>query len=373
MNILIPVLTFGRSGGNRVLSKLADELIQLGHKVDFLCPDGNEDPYFPTLAGIQWVDSKGNNSKHNNPGSHNKENAFTIQKKLKNALSKIPKANYDVIIANHSLTVIPLQRTGWTNKILYYVQAYEPDFYVSIASFKSKILSQLSAFSYNAKLFTVVNADIYLKYKKLSATRTLYPGVDRKIFYPKDKSSIQSANDKIIIGTVGRMERMKGTQYVLEAFKILKSKNSNIELHVAFGIPSDLYEYEGIHCVQPHGDEALANYYRTLDYYFCGAFIQLGAFHYPVVEAMSCGVPVITTQYYPSNDDNAWLCRPGQAADLVTGFELAQTNPVLKEKKVRQALLDVKQFDWKLVGEKLNGYLEELVEISGAANRERRN
>jgi hypothetical protein len=58
MNILITVLGFGRSGGYRVLSKLADELINLNHNVYFLSPDSSKDLYFPTKAKILWTDRK---------------------------------------------------------------------------------------------------------------------------------------------------------------------------------------------------------------------------------------------------------------------------------------------------------------------------
>jgi len=360
MKILIPVLAFGNAGGYRVLSKLANELIDLGHSVEFLCPNGNKEPYFPTLAGIWWIDADGNISKQNNPGTAKKENAFSIQQKLKKALCKLPKNAYDIIIANHSLTVLPIKRSGWAYKTLYYVQAYEPDFYISMGGLKNKVLSRLSAISYSMKLFTVVNADIYLRYKKLKASRTLYPGVDKKIFYPGVHRTIHNNNDKIIIGTVGRMERMKGTQYVLNAFKILKAKYANIELHVAFGDPADFGQYEGIHCFQPHGDEALADFYRSLDYYFCAASVQLGAFHYPVVEAMFCGIPVITTPYYPANENNAWLTGPDDVSAIVKQFELALADNEGRGKKIQRALQDVQQFDWKLVAKRLNGYLEEL-------------
>lgn len=361
MNVLIPVLSFGRAGGNRVLSKLADELMKLGHRVDFLCPDGSQEPYYATNADIKWIDENGSIVPHNN--THSGDNAFTIQRKLKKGLAKIPKCQYDVLIANHSLTVIPVHRTGWASKTLYYVQAYEPDMYRIMGGFRNRLLASLSSSSYSRNLFTVVNADIYLRYKKLSATRTLYPGIDFNLFYP---GKTISPGNKIIIGTIGRAERFKGTEYILTAFRILRKKYPGIELHVAFGNPADFEQYEGVICIQPHGDQALADYYRSLSYYFCAAFIQQGAFHYPVAEAMSCGVSVITTQYYPANNDNAWIARACKANDLVSLFEAAQKDPGLKQVKIKQSLEDVKQFDWNLVGKRLDAYLAELVAISTA-------
>ena len=107
---------------------------------------------------------------------------------------------------------------------------------------------------------------------------------------------------------------------------------------------------------------ALADFYRKLDYYFCAGFVQIGAFHYPVVEAMSCGISLITTQYFPTSDNNSWIVSPKNAEDIVKKFELAHNNSELREKKIGQALNDVQQFDWKILGEKLNAYLKELMD-----------
>ena len=367
MKILIPVLGFGQAGGYRVLSKLANELISIGHQVDFLCPDESRISYFPTLAIIKWVDDKGrivlDRNKNNKKG-----NAFSIQRKLVKALSALSKDSYDLIIANHSLTTLPIKRAGLKHKTLYYVQAYEPDFYNLSGGLKNKILAYLSGLSYKMKFFTVVNAEIYLKYKKLRASRILYPGIDFNLFYPGKNELKTRSKNKIIIGTIGRSEPYKGTRYIVEAFKKLKKKYATVQLHVAFGDPRDFINEEDIFCVQPHGDKSLADFYRSLDYYFCAGYTQLGGFHYPVAEAMSCGVAVITTSYYPANKSNAWLTKPKNIDEIVVQFDLAQSDQSLKEKKIQQALNDVKQFEWAVVGKRLNYYLGELIQLSNEKN-----
>ena len=360
MKILIPILGFGRAGGYRVLSKLADELIHLGHSVDFLCPLANQKPYYPTIAKIKWIDKKGFITENKNEANR-KESAISIQKNLAKALCKMPKDAYDVIIANHSLTTLSIKKASLVSKTLYYVQAYEPDLYILSGGLKSKILFYLSGLSYKMKLFTVVNAEVYLKYKKLTASRVLYPGIDFNLFYPKEKTLRCQNENKIIIGTIGRAESYKGTRYILDAYHKLKNKYPEIQLHIAFGNPQDFKNYEDIFCFKPNGDKELGDFYRSLDYYFCAGYTQLGAFHYPVAEAMSCGVPVITTHYYPANNFNAWLSAPQNVEQIIAAFELAKKDSYLKEKKVEQALEDVKQFEWAKVGKQLNNYIDELV------------
>lgn len=368
MKILIPILGFGRAGGYRVLSKLANELIYLGHSVEFLSSGNSDNPYFPTFATIKWIDKKGLITE-NKSKIGKKENAFSIQKNLTKALSKLHKDDYDVIIANHSLTTLPIKKAGLIYKTLYYVQAYEPDLYILSGGLKNKVFAYLSGLSYKMNLFTVVNAELYLKYKKLTASRILYPGIDFNLFYPKEKKLLNQTKNKLIIGTVGRSEPYKGTRYILEAYKKLKKKYQQIQLHVAFGNPEDFKNEKDIFCFQPHGDEALGNFYRSLDCYICAGYTQVGAFHYPVVEAMSCGVPVITTHYYPATNSNAWLIEPQNVEQIVVEFESAQINQSLKEKKVQQALNDVKQFEWLTVGKQLNKYIEELVNNQSVNNK----
>lgn len=360
MKILIPVLGFGRAGGYRVLSQIANELIAIGHDVEFLCPDESDPPYFPTHARVSWINEKGLRLTNKNE-TIKKTGAIAIQKKLTRALKRIPKDSYDVIIANHSLTTLPVIIAGLKDKTLYYVQAYEPEFYNISGGVKNKILSYLSELSYRMNLFTIVNAKTYLNYKRLKATRILYPGIDFNRFYPKNSTPTQKPAEQIVIGTIGRLESFKGTRYVIETFKILKKKYSNIQLHVAFGNPDDFLNEEGIYCFQPHGDKELGKFYRSLDYYFCGANIQLGAFHYPVAEAMCSGVSVITTQYYPANETNAWIVEPFSSDEFIKAFESAQSNQLLRVKKIQQGLQDTRQFDWKLVGQRLNEYMIELV------------
>lgn len=364
MKILIPILGFGRAGGYRVLSKLADELIHLGHCVEFLCPDGSETPYYPTVAKIWWIDKMGTLSPIKNERGE-KGNVFSIQQKLTKALRKFSKDSYDVIFANHSLTTFPIKRAGLQKKTLYYVQAYEPEFY-HLPGIKNRLLTLLSVRSYKMDLFTVVNGKTYFNYKEIRSSRILYPGIDFNFFYPQ-KYKLPEPEQQIIIGTIGRSEPSKGTRYIVEAFQKLKKKYVNIQLKIAFGDPQEYKDDENIFCLSPDGDEALANFYRSLDYYICAGYIQIGAFHYPVSEAMSCGVPLITTQYYPANEANAWIVHELQNSDVIVAqFEMAQNNPSLRQKKLEQGICDVQQFDWKLVGKQLDGYMKELVELGAS-------
>lgn len=353
MRILIPILGFGNAGGYKVLSLLANELIDLGHDVEFLSTDASKSPYYKTFAKIYWANEKGGRNTSNMPRY---EGFISTQIKLIKSLNKINKDEYDIILANHSLTVLPLILTGWKNKAVYYIQAYEPEMYKIMGGLKNKILALISKWTYSQNLFSVVNASIYCNYKNIKSTRILYPGIDFNYFYPKTNSD---KKENIIIGTIGRSEKYKGTEYIINAIVEIKKKYSNVNFFVAFGDPKDFEDYDWIRCFNPNGYQELGDFYRSLDYYFCAGYIQLGAFHYPVAEAMSCGVPIITTQYYPANDKNSFLVRIKNVKDFVDQFEIVINHPETVMNIKEQAKLDVEQFNWKIVGEKMNAYLNE--------------
>ena len=360
MKILIPILGFGKSGGNRVLSNLADELILLGNEVTFLCPDCSELPYFPTKANILWANKSGRIDGLKSI-RNKKPNLFGIQFKLWITLLRLPLKSYDVYMANHSLTTYPLKFSGLARKTLYYVQAYEPDYFELLPGFKNRVLKFISELTYKMNIFTVVNAEKYLHYKKLKSKRVLYPGIDFSIFLP---NSEVKKGKQIIFGTVGRKEHFKGTHYIVEAFKQLKIKYSNIKLIIAYGDPVDDGNDQDIFCTLPENDKELALFYQGLDYYICAMYSQLDTFHYPVAEAMSCGISLITTSFYPANNKNAWIIKPESAQDIIDQFEEAKNESERKEDKILQGLNDAKQFNWKYAGEKMNNYVAELLILS---------
>ncbi|HHQ4845633.1 TPA: hypothetical protein ACSQ1O_004481, partial [Aeromonas hydrophila] len=63
MRVVIPLLRFGRSGGERVISKLATGLINEGHDVIFVVPNGSGQPYYETDAKIVTYESSKAKSK----------------------------------------------------------------------------------------------------------------------------------------------------------------------------------------------------------------------------------------------------------------------------------------------------------------------
>lgn len=302
MKILIPILGFGNAGGYRVLSELANHWLDAGHKVDFLTCQHAAQPYFPTRAGILKYNANGLTVIEN----HHPTRAPGLYFGMWKALRAIGN-DYDIVLANHSLTAFPVYFSGVNiAKCFYYIQAYEPEYYELESGAKNFLLKYLSKASYKLRLHQIANAPIYLSYKEIKALQWIPPGIDAKVFYRRSTSPRFQESERITLGIIGRREPSKGTQYALDAFIDLALADPRVHLKVAFGNLPEGWRHERASVVKIQGDHQLADFYRTVDIMIAPGIVQLGACTYPVLESMACGTPIITTDYLPADDSNAF-------------------------------------------------------------------
>lgn len=349
MKIVIPIWEFWSTGGTRVLTKLANEFVRKGHDVLVICPSDSYEPYFPIKCKVEYVDAKGNIAKR-----EKKETPKSALKKimrignkiagLKRALNRVSK-NYDIVIANYSLTAYAVYKCKIQNKY-YYIQAYEA-WENQQKSIMSRLLDLFIRYTYKLDLIRIVNADIYLNYKEIKSDYVVPPGLDLKLYFPKKK--FWNKKDKFIVGCIGRKEKWKGSQDVADAVNILYDKKINIGFKVAFN-DVNCKKYELVH---PHGDNNLADFYRSVDVLVAPGILQLGAIHYPVIEAMACGTPVITTGYYPANSKNSYIVPISSPQTIAKKIEEIINNYDDAMNKVSIALNDIKEFDWDITSEKM--------------------
>jgi glycosyltransferase involved in cell wall biosynthesis len=350
MKILIPILGFGRTGGYRVLSELANKWLKNGHEVDFLANKASALPYFPTNAGIIWVENSGKQVEKNDPAIVS-PSIFNVPNNLKSlyrSLSKIGKC-YDIIFANHCLTVWPtaFANCGFAKKY-YYIQAYEPEYYAMEKGVKSKLLELMAIQSYRFKITQICNAPIYIGYKNVKAETWIPPGIDFDIFYPKTSCTKIKEFNEIILGCIGRKEPGKGIKYAIEAFAELYESDRRYRFHVAFGNLPENWTHPGLRVVHPKNDAELGEFYRGLDIMLAPGTVQLGAPHYPVMEAMACGIPVITTGYLPASEANSWIVPTHCTKAIVIEVQ----NIILdahdrKKEKLDHAIESIKSFSWE--------------------------
>lgn len=279
MKIIIPIIGFSKSGGSRVLSKLANEFIKAGHEVFFICPKYNSQPYYSTDAEIVAVDSLF--SSH--PIVNVLFGLFSVWRKVR-AMKE------GCVIANHNLTAYMLFFLPAKFKKFYYVQAYE---FKLASTFFGKVLAY---FSYWLPIDKVVNSNSILPNYFNRVVGIVPAGVDLELF--DAKSNIYNKARVVKIGCVGREERYKGTAEIVLAFERL-CKDYNVVLNVAVfmpRIPDKIKHLVSFTSVD--SDEKLASFYKGNDIIIATGLIEDGAFHYPCAEGMAVG-KVVVSNYAP--------------------------------------------------------------------------
>lgn len=344
MRILIPVLGFAKAGGYRVLSEFANQWIAMGHEVAFAAPATGVLPYFPTRAPVHWLGPHGEhiNQPHGvgETGLGNMRALFGGVRRLQN--------DYDVLLANHSLTTWPVALSGaaWS-KCFYYIQAYEPEYY---ALERRRILWLLARLSYALPLTQLANAAIY-QHALVRPVDIIPFGIDLATFHPKPLMA-REAGAPIVIGCIGRNEPQKGTPYALEAFQRLHARDPRHRLRVAYGNLPEGWHHPAAEIVVPRNDAELAAYYRSIDVLVAAGTVQHGAPHYPALEALASGTALVTTGFQPATTDNAWLVPNKDSASIADTLAQIVANPFETARKSALGIEAVTQFAWDKVADR---------------------
>lgn len=362
MRILIPMAHFGTSGGSRVLSELASAWTLAGNIVDILVPDTAGLPYFPTTAHILYGDASGQVSATIPSGSGTAQSGLRNNLVLRAGLAKIG-SDYDVVLANHNLTAWMTVLAGVPRRArFYYIQAYEPDFCLDPLAPGRYALARMS---YRLPLTQIVNAP---SYRGLGNRPVVSCGINLNIFRLRSRPVEFSADQPILLGTIGRIEPWKGTRYVLEAFERLHARNPRYRLRIAFGNVPDGWSHPAAEIVMPDGDAALAAFYRSLDILVAGTYGQNDSPHYPVLEAMASGVPTVNTGYRPADRNNSWLYDAHDVNDFVATIAAVEHDPLLRE-KVARARAAAERFGWPHVASQMEQVFVDTLAGTGAQPR----
>jgi glycosyltransferase involved in cell wall biosynthesis len=352
MKIAIPIIGFTRSGGARVLSELSNAWIRQGHSVVFLCANAESDPYFPTQAKVVH-------------GACTSLDGLRRQWLELVRMVRTEAPSCDALLANFHLTAWAVWAAGRTARCraTYYSQAFEADFYAEHPSALRRVVLQwLARRSLQLLPRLVVNSPVYLDYPGVRAIGWVPPGIDFKRYWPRAEAVRPGfPGGTVVLGCIGRPERWKGTPDVIEAAALLVARGVDLRLRVAYHVPGVLPAplASRVEEVLPRNDDELADFYRSVDLLLAPGTIQLGAPHYPVMEAMACNVPVITTGYLPADDRNALIVpvsRPDAIADAVCA---AINEPQAVADRAAFARTAIAPFAWSAVATKLLALLSE--------------
>ena len=130
-----------------------------------------------------------------------------------------------------------------------------------------------------------------------------------KEYYPQ---SVTKSQDVKIIGFCGRIVEEKGIDVLLKAYQILKMKDDKIVLKIAGDYKSiaggsiypKLARYikdnniKGVEFLGQVPEDKMAHFFSSLDVFVLPSINSLEAFGMVQIEAMRCGVPVVSSDLY---------------------------------------------------------------------------
>ena len=199
--------------------------------------------------------------------------------------------------------------------------------------------------------------------------QVIYSGISSDIARPSDENlkefKIKNKLPDVFILFLGKFEPRKNINGIIKAFNILKrnSNFNNLNL-VLVGSRGWLYknifedikksEYKNSIIIKEQvADDERSFYYSLASVFVYPSFFE--GFGFPPLEAMKCGVPVITSRNssIPETVGNSSILVSGHNIDeLASAIEAVLGNKAFKEDLIRTGLKRSSLFDWHKTAER---------------------
>lgn len=244
------------------------------------------------------------------------------------------ETKHGIFYSNSQLKNLPLWRKMYEHFKQYFVDCF-------IAISENDKLTLIKYFGIKERKIKVINLGIDFKYLEESIKSV-------------SKKPILPANKEIVIGSIGRMSFQKAQEYLLEAFKMLCGKYTNLKL-ILVGKgenESKLIEFVNLNNLNEKVvfkgyidriyEEILSFDMHVLTSRFEGT-------PYVILEAMALGVPVITsevggTNNFFKNEFDILFTVPEDSISTMKAIDKLINDHKLRDTIVRNALDTVKKY-----------------------------
>jgi phosphatidyl-myo-inositol alpha-mannosyltransferase len=214
--------------------------------------------------------------------------------------------------------------------------------------------------------------------KYIAGEFTVIPnGVDLRRFHPGAKPMPGYDDGKINILFVGRLEKRKGANYLLNAYARLKKEHPNIRLIIVgpgvnlrrrYEIKVRLSRLKDVVFTGGVDYEDLPRYYQTADI-FCAPATGKESFGIVLLEAMALGKPIVATsnEGYSSvvtHGEEGLLVPPKNIKALAGALKSLIEDSSLRARLGANGMVTVQSYDWPLVARRVLDYYQQ---VSGNA------
>jgi len=265
---------------------------------------------------------------------------------IKDLIRSMPDC--DVNFATAAPTTFAVHRSG-KGRGFYYIQHLDSLFV------EDGLIKNIHNESYYLPL-NKISVSSWIKEKveqdlKVKVDNVITAGIDEKVFYPR---SNKSSNKKRIV-SLGRKVNWKGFRELQGAMKELFKKRNDFEwvIYSAHDTPESTPEAPFTLIKSPYG-QSLAELYSSCDIAVNPSWHE--GFAQPALEAMACGVAVITTpigaEDFAKNNENCLLVDPKNPKKLEESIEKLLDDKNLRDKLIDGGLGTVKDFYWDKIIDK---------------------
>ena len=333
LNITYVMTWTGICGGSKIILEHANRLTDIGHKITLISHDEK-----PTWFNLN-------------------ENVEFIQVPWDKVLCQAIHHDTDVIVA-----------TYWREIYECVEQKIAPVIYFEQGDYHLFDLKKLDSrtFDYINKQLKTINF-IYtvsnFAKDKLKQIYNVEPivipnAVDNNVFYyePHIKNDIPNIT---IIGS--EEAEFKRIQNIIDAIKIVKAEGYKIKLNwITPTVPTKNNDLEPI--VNPP-QKVIGDTLRKTDIYVCASMYE--SFCLPVLEAMTCGAAIITTNNggnmdFVKENINALIIEKDNIEDIVEKIKIVLNDEELKEKLVKNGVEEAAQYSWDYTIGKIEKYYQEI-------------
>lgn len=207
---------------------------------------------------------------------------------------------------------------------------------------------------------------------------TIIPnGIDLASFdrYTEPIEELKDGKTNILF--VGRLEKRKGFDYLLEAYRYVKKENPNTRLVIVgptgwarkkYEMRIRRYKLQDVVFVGYVSAEDLPRYYHTADI-FCAPATGSESFGIVLLEAMAASKPIVASNIggYASvitRDSDGLLVNPTDVKTLAGGIDLLIKNKALRDRLGSRGRLKAERYSWDRVSRRVMDYYEEVLEKS---------
>ena len=322
---IVYVMTWtGICGGSKIIFEHCNLLVNLGQKVTIMCNAPRPD-WFAIDARVGFVD-----------------------------MSKTPSCDLIVVTYWRELGLFK----GVGVPVVYFEQGdvhlFAPETFD--AGSLGFIKKQISLPRY---VFTVSNFAREKLRETFGVSAHVIPNaIDKGVFFHAKKRRRRAT---VITAIGSQFVYFKCIPNIISAVAVLKTKGYNIEFNWISPHTPTIANTTAI--VNPP-QTTIGDVLRRTDIYVCASLFE--SFCLPVLEAMTCGAAVVTTDNGGIRDFardyyNCVIIEKNNVADMVAKIEMIINDPKLRARLVQNGAKTARQFDWAVVGEGLIKYYRAIV------------